>query len=49
MIQIYQLKSDHHVSWVWFQWWTSSCWSYLLYDSCSTFRSLVFRGHICIC
>ena len=21
------------------QWWTSLCWSYLLYDSCSTFRS----------
>ena len=31
--------SDHHVRWSSFQWWTSLCWSYLLYDSCSTFRS----------
>ena len=32
--------SDHHVRWKSFQWWTSLCWSYLLYDSRSTFRSL---------
>ena len=32
--------SDHHVRWSSFQWWTSLCWSYLLYDSRSTFRSL---------
>ena len=31
--------SDHHVRWSSFQWWASLCWSYLLYDSCSTFRS----------
>ena len=31
--------SDHHVRWSSFQWWTSLCWSYLLYDSRSTFRS----------
>ena len=31
--------SDHHVRWSSFQWWTSLSWSYLLYDSCSTFRS----------
>ena len=31
--------SDHHVKWSSFQWWTSLCWSYLLYDSHSTFRS----------
>ena len=31
--------SDHHVRWSSFQWWTSPCWSYLLYDSRSTFRS----------
>ena len=31
--------SDHHVRWSSFQWWTSLCWSYLLYDSHSTFRS----------
>ena len=30
--------SDHHVRWSSFQWWTSLCWSYLLYDSRSTFR-----------
>ena len=30
---------DHHARWSIFQWWTSLCWSYLLYDSCSTFRS----------
>ena len=31
--------SGHHVRWSSFQWWTSLCWSYLLYDSRSTFRS----------
>ena len=31
--------SDHHVRWSSFQWWTSLCWSYLLYDSRSIFRS----------
>ena len=31
--------SDHHVRWSSHQWWTSLCWSYLLYDSRSTFRS----------
>ena len=31
--------SDHHVRWSSFQWWTSLCWSYLLYDSRLTFRS----------
>ena len=31
--------SDHHVRWSSFQWWTSVCWSYLLYDSHSTFWS----------
>ena len=31
--------SDRHVRWSSFQWWTSLCWSYLLYDSRSTFRS----------
>ena len=30
---------DHHVRWSSHQWWTSLCWSYLLYDSRSTFRS----------
>ena len=29
--------SDHHVRWSSFQWWTSLCWSYLLYNSCLTF------------
>ena len=27
------------MKWSSFQWWTSLCWSYLLYDSRSTFRS----------
>ena len=31
--------SDHHVRWSSFEWWTSLCWSYLLYDSRSIFRS----------
>ena len=31
--------SDHHVRRTSHHRWTSSCWSYLLYDSCSTFRS----------
>src|SRR5215216_8024881 len=31
--------SDHHVRWSSFQWRTSLCSSYLLYDSRSTFRS----------
>ena len=31
--------SEHHVRWSSFQRWTSLCWSYLLYDSRSTFRS----------
>ena len=31
--------SDHHVRWSSSQRWTSLCWSYLLYDSRSTFRS----------
>ena len=38
--------SDHHVRWSSHQWWTSLSWSYLLYDSRSTFQSLVFRGHV---
>ena len=31
--------SDHHMRWSSFQCWTSLCWSYLLYDSRSNFRS----------
>mgnify|MGYP005844723125 CR=1 FL=1 len=31
--------SDHHVRWNSFQWWPSLCWSYVLYDSRSTYRS----------
>ena len=30
--------------WSSFQWWTSLCWSYLLYDSRSTFRSQCSEG-----
>ena len=36
--------SDHHVIWSSHQWWPSLCWSYLLYDSRSTFRSPVFEA-----
>ena len=31
--------SGHHVRWSSFQRWISLCWSYLLYDTHSTFRS----------
>ena len=31
---------DHHVRWGSHQWWTSLCWSYLLYDSRSTVSSV---------